>query len=210
MNDIELTFINDYQNMEFVDVVISQRNQKPLSGKPVYDETAIAWTVLKNCRYQQSYVFNFSTEIYMSVSVPGLATTPRTLVQYGQQWQVVQDSSGISLQQQGTTSSDDVFAVQNNMKEMPININLYRHGRLMATEEQVLPQQNATFSFDETIYMGINPGVREGDVLEAMLSNFTSQLSLSGLLKADVRLIGYQEGFQNGSMSFILTNEVKQ
>jgi len=202
MPDIKLKFINqsgDYNNST---VVIFQKNQATS-----FDEIAVAWTVINNCGHESYHPFTFPMDMYVSASDSYGNYTELMPTSNGQQYSMIRDNSGDVLRLTGKAASAKEIDVLNQLDTGAINANIYKDGKLLATKTNIVPGQKAVFEFKPTIFIGVVSQVEEGDVMDsAILSNINTELSLLGVISADVVMTGGGRGASSTAFQFSLQN----
>lgn len=185
--DIEITFINNSNDMNNTDVVIFQKNVATH-----FESTSVAWKVIKNCGRNWSHKFlypmNFevaAADSYGNISDQQLATN-------GQKWDVVRSTSGdiLQLDADPAAGSNEV-EVKNTLTISSIDAQIYKAGSLLATKTGVSPGEKAVFEFLPEIFVGVNAQVVEGQVMNsAIINDINQRFSLSGLTKANLIMTG--------------------
>ncbi len=185
--DIEITFINNSNDMNNSSVVIFQKNVAT-----DFDSTTIAWKVIKNCGRNWSHKFTYpmsfdvgAADCYGNVSDIQAAFN-------GQKWEVVRSSSGDVLQLSATPSANpNEVEIKNNLSMGSIDALIYKSGSILASKTGVSPGEKAVFQFQPEIYVGVNSQIEQGQVINsAILNDFNQKFSLYGLTKANLIMTG--------------------
>ncbi len=205
MSDINLNFINLSGDQNNSEVVIFQKNQAP-----TYEEIAVAWRVIKNCGFGSNHPFTYPMEMYVSSGDSWGNYQPQLQAQNGQSFQVTKTKSGDVLSLMNSpAASQNAVDVLNNLEQGAISANIYKAGKLLATKTNVAPGQKATFEFKPTIYIGVASQINEGQVMNsAILSTFNTELSLFGIISADIVMTGGGPGSTSTPFTFTLQNVV--
>lgn len=188
MQDIEITFINQSSDHNNYDIVVFQKN---LSA--TQQENAVAWTVLENCVPHQPNTFNIPKAIHVGIGEPQPVADTTTLhaTQAGQAWNVLSSKAGDVLTMGSNTGLNNEVEVKNCLAKGAINAQIYKDGKLLATESGVKPEQKAGFKFKPTIWVGVVSQVKEGEVMNsAILSDIDTEIALLGITKANLIMTG--------------------
>ncbi|MDC0684918.1 hypothetical protein [Sorangium atrum] len=202
--DIQLNFINDSNDTNNSRIVIFQKNV----GTD-FDELSVAWKVIRYCGQGDNHPFVFPMEMAVCASDSYGNYTPQLLAQNGQLFTMTCTASGDSLSEAGYGTSTREVQVLNGLQKGAINASIYRGGKLLALKTSIAPQQKAVFQFKPTIWIGVASQVEEGQVMNsAIISSVNTELSLLGLVKADIVLTGGGPGTDSRPFQFNLENTV--
>ncbi|MEI9852978.1 MAG: hypothetical protein WDN24_21400 [Sphingomonas sp.] len=202
--DIQLNFINQSNDANNSDVVIFQKNVAAN-----YDELAVAWTVIQNCGVGDNHPFTYPLSSQIAYGDSWGNYTPRLDAAPGQQFSAVLEASGDALRMSGPSSSPGAIELVNALPRGAINANIYKAGRLFATEVSVAPGQKAVFEFQPRIWIGVASEVAPGQPMNAaIISAINTELSLFGIASADIVMTGGGHGPQATPFTFTLQNVV--
>ena len=185
--NVELTFINQSNDMNNSSVVIFQKNVAT-----DYEEVAVAWRVIRNCGRGWSHKFNYPFDFYVGAGDSYGNLAPQLSAEYGQKWDVVRTASGDTLQLDSTpASSMNEVEIKNSLMTGSIDAQIYKDGKLLLTKTGVSPAQKAVFSFKPTIWVGVASQIEEGEIMNsAILSDINTEISLLGITKANLIMTG--------------------
>jgi len=185
--DIEITFINNSNDMNNSEVVIFQKNVATN-----FESTAIAWKVIKNCGRNWSHKFTYPMSFDVAAADSYGNISDQQAAENGQKWDVVRSYSGDILQLDSeSASSQNEIEVKNDLPMSAIDAQIYKSGSLLALKTGVAPSEKAVFEFKPEIYVGVNAQVEEGAVINsAILSDIDQKFSLLGITKANLIMTG--------------------
>lgn len=203
MDAIKLNFINKSQDVNNSSVVIFQQNVAEDFG-----EIAIAWKVIENCGRLDNHPFNFPLNFKVSASDSYGNYTPQITAYDGQAYEMINAPSGDVLQMAtGPATNPNEVEVQNNLDQGAISANVYRDGKLLATKSNLAPGQKAVFEFQPRIYIAAISQVEQGDVMNsAIIQQVNTEISLFGLISADIVMTGGGPGQSSAPFKFTLQN----
>ncbi len=199
--DINLSFENRSNDPSGSSVVIFQKNVATS-----FNETAVAWKVIKNSAPGLKYPFAFPTEMSVSATDSYSAETQRLTAAQGQLFHLSQTAGGNELVYKGQASSAEEIQCHNDLQRDAVSVNIYRDGRLLAAQSGVAPAQKAAFQFEPTIHIGASAQVEEGQVINPTILSANTELSLLGIASADIVMTGGGPG--GASLQFSLENVV--
>lgn len=200
--DVKLNFINESNADQSDSVVIFKKNVTES-----FDELAVAWKVIKNCgvgwREEFTIPMNYEVNALDDYdNVLGAATASD-----GDCFVVQHTSSGKILKLDASDEEHNQIRLRNELREGAITVNIYKNGKLLAIKKNLLPQQEAVFEFDPTIWIGVVEGVEEGETMNsAIVSNVDTQLSLLGVKSADIVMTGGGPGKTAEAFKFQMEN----
>jgi len=199
--DIEITFINNSNDMNNSDVVIFQKNVATN-----FESTAIAWKVIKNCGRNWSHKFNYPMNFDVAAADSYGNVSDQQAAVNGQKWDVVRSPSGDVLQLDAeVSSSSNEVEVKNDLSSGSIDAQIYKDGCLLASKTGVSPGEKAVFEFLPYIYVGVNAQVEQGEVINsAIMSDINQKFSLLGVTKANLIMTGGGVGAAATSFKFDL------
>lgn len=185
--DIDITFINNSDDMNNSEVVIFQKNVATN-----FEEIAIAWQVIQNCGRNWTHEFTYPMDFYVAAADSYNNISDKQAAVNGQKWDVVYSTSGDVLQLDTTpASSTSEVEVKNTLTTGSVDAQIYKSGKLLASKTGVSPQQKAVFEFKPTIWVGVVSQVEEGDVMNsAILSDINTEISLLGITSANLIMTG--------------------
>lgn len=202
--DIKLNFVNQSNDANNSDVVIFQKNAASDA-----EELAVAWTVIRYCGQGDNHPFTYPMAVTVGASDSYGNYTPQQPARPGELFQMALTPSGDRLEAAGAASSPVEVQVLNALPKGAINAHIYRAGRLAATRTSVAPQQKAVFEFRPTIWIGVASQVDEGQLMNAaILSSINTEISLLGIVSADIVMTGGGPGPNSQPFQFNLANIV--
>ena len=197
---IQLTFINK-SSADDLNIVLFQKNMASRAS-----DVAVAWKVLANCPPKSKTPFVFSPDLAVNASDSFGNATPLVAAEAGQLFDAC-PAEGI-LQYFGPTVNAASIQIRNQQAIGNIDANLYRGGNLLSVKT-IAPGQKAVFQFIPILWIGILPGVVEGESISQMiLPSIRTQLSLAGIVAADIVLTGGVSGEKTRPFKFALKNTV--
>jgi hypothetical protein len=204
MNSIQLTFINNSNDMNNSEIVVFQ-------GTPDSNEkgggSKVAWRVIKNCGKGWSHPFTYSPQIFVGATDPYGNISSPILSQMMQRWSIQQSPSGSALVlDTANPAGPGTVGIYNGMSTGAVDARVYRDGNLIAIKQGLAPGQLATFAFTPNITFGImSQAPQEGSIIHpAVLSNIEmTMFGLEGIVKAEIVMSG---GGQAGPFVFTLEN----
>lgn len=202
--DIKLNLINRSNDRNNSEIIIFQKNVAN-----DFDEVAVAWQVIRYLGLGDNHPFVYPMASTIAASDSWGNYTPQLPAENGQQFAMVLSSSGnqLTLQGQGTSPSD--IECLNNLPTGAISAGIYKSGKLLATKTGIAPGQKAVFSFRPTLFIGVASQVEEGQVMNsAIISNINTELSLLGIVSADIVMTGGGPGPNATPFEFMLENVV--
>lgn len=199
--NIDLTFINQSNELNNPDVVLFQKNIAPGAA-----DNAIAWTVIKNCGRGWSrrikYPMQFDVAVQdawgnVSALMPALPC---------QKWHVASHPSGEVLAlDTGPASGFGQVEIRNGFMRGAVHAQVYKDGKLLAAQHNLVPQQTAVFEFKPTIWIGVVSQIEEGEAMSsAILSGISTEISLLGIAKANLIMTGGGVGVTAMPFNFTL------
>lgn len=200
--DIQLTFINESNDVSNSSVVIFQKNTAASA-----EELAVAWEVIENASQGASYPFILPEAFQVSAS--DSYGNSLTSVPSGGHYSAVNTASGTALQATGTAASTAGATISNDLPEGAIDATIYKDGKLLATKTGIAPGESATFHFKPTIWIGVISQVQQGQVMDsAIISQVNTELSLLGITSANIVMTGGGTGPSSMPFEFELENLV--
>ncbi len=197
---VELTLINKTTAND-LNIVIFQKNMASRAS-----DVAVAWKVFANCPPKSKMPFVFSDDLTVNASDSFGNITPMLVAEAGQLFDVYPAERRIAYV--GPTVNTVSIQLCNVQPIGNINANLYRGGALLSVRN-IAPAQKAVFEFVPTLWVGIIPGVVAGQAISPMiLPSIGTQLSLAGLVAADLVLTGGVSGEKAHPFKFALKNTV--
>lgn len=203
MDNIKLNFINRSNDINNSEIVIFQKNVAQN-----FDETVVAWKVIKNCGRNDNHPFTYTMEIQVSASDSYGNYSPKLTAYNGNAFEMIKDTSGdvLRLSSTSATNANEVEII-NKLTVGAINANCYRDGSLVAIKTNLAPEEKAFFEFQPTIFIGVASQVDEGEVLNsAIVSEINTKFNLLGISSADIVMTGGGAGRNATPFSFTLEN----
>lgn len=183
---IQLTFSNESLDARSPNVVVLQKN--PASR----EISAVAWKVIRRIGNGKQHFFTFSRTLSIDTSDSFGNHKPRIRAMPGQSFELAETDAASVLRRAGPALSPLVIEVRNSLPIGSIDANVYRDGRLLATEQCLAPGRTAAFQFGPAIVIGAVTGVAQGQIIDQRcLTEFYAELSLLGVRRrADVLMTG--------------------
>ncbi|MCX8474155.1 MAG: hypothetical protein MT490_00025 [Sphingomonas sp.] len=201
---VKLNFINLSNDANNSEIVIFGKNVATS-----YDELAIAWTVIKYCGQGDNHPFTYPMAQTIGASDSWGNYTPQQNAPRGQRFAMALTTSGDQLVARGPATSPTEIQLLNELPRGAVNANIYKDGRLFAIKTSIAPQQMAVFDFTPTIWIGVASQVQQGQVMNsAIISNINTEISLLGLVSADIVMTGGGSGPNATAFVFTLENVV--
>ena len=185
--DIKITFINKSFDKKNTRVVIFQKNVATN-----FEETAIAWRVIKNCGYNWRHEFSYPMNFDVAVKDTYGNVSNQLGAKNGQKWVVKRLESGdeLILDADKARSQKEV-EIKNGFPIGSIDAQIYKSGKLLASKTGISPGEKAVFEFEPFIYVGLNAQIEEGTTLNAaILKDINTKFSLSGINEANLIMTG--------------------
>ncbi len=200
--DIKLNFINRSNDVNNSDIAIFQKNVAT-----DFEETAVAWQVIRNCGQGENHPFSMPMETQVGASDSWGNFTPRLDAQNGQKFHMVMTNSGDKLAYAGPGTSPQEIQIGNDLVKGAINAGIYKDGKLLAQKSSIAPGQKAVFEFKPTIWIGVVSEVDEGQGMDsAIMSDINTEISLMGVASADIVMTGGGAGPNSRPFEFTLEN----
>lgn len=161
----------------------------------------IAWRVMTNIGRGSScnFVYPIDTEVRAAWGSDRNCFTAQIQSDIGARYSVVEDATGIILEQTGEATQQKAIEIVNDI-QVPggIAAQLYKDGKLLMTKNEVAYNQKATFVLKPTLYWGLASEIVEGQVVNSAVLNvdhFEKQ-DLEGVFNSTVTLVGNaQDGY---------------
>ena len=185
--DIEITFINNSDDMNNSNVVIFQKNMAA-----DIDSKVVAWKVIKNCGRNWSHKIIYPTQFEVAVADSHGNNSNLHTATNSQKWAVILSPSGnvLKLQPESAANPDEV-EIANNLETGAINAQIYKSGSLLAIKTGISPEEKGTFKFQPEIYVGVISQIEEGqEINPAIIEGFTQKFSLFDITKANLIMTG--------------------
>lgn len=189
--DIEITFINNSEDMNNSSVVIFQQNVATN-----FDERAVAWQVIKNTGRGQTHHFTYPLEYTISAS----NTQMQLPAQNNHLYEVIEENSSSMLVSQADKGENNKgYTLVNNLPNEIVDADVYKDGRLIAKVPLVAPQQKAIIelSSHEIYIASVNLDIQESEFLPKNFvedkGNYTL-LNLEGFKKPVIELTTGKNG----------------
>jgi hypothetical protein len=200
--DVTLNFINESTDGNHVSILVFQKN-------PMANALPIAWTVIENLTSGTDHFVVVSVEMEVSASNPSGNSSPQLPAAPGQQFRMMQTTSGDQLVASGAANAAAAVEVANALSNGAIDASVYKANRLLAVRTGVAPGQTAAFEFKPTIWVGVVSQVTQGQVLDsATVANVDTEIALTGIASAEVVVTGGPGGVGAAPFVFTLMNVV--
>lgn len=202
----KLNFIKKSNDNNDSTIVIFQKNVAES-----FDETAVAWTVIKNPKQLIKYSFLYPSHFKVQASGPDGNPTHTITACEGQSFEITADKSENILKLSSTPAINkkDV-EIKNNLETGAINGYALKDEKVLAAKSGIAPGQKAVFQFPPTIWVGAVSQVEEGDVMKsAVIQTINKELPLENLSSADIVMTGGGPGATSTPVTFNLENQKK-
>lgn len=185
--NIEITFINNTEDMNNNEVVIFQKN---IASN--LNETLVAWRVIQNCGRGWEHKFNFPLGYEIAASDSYGNVTPLKPAKTGEKWEIVKSKSGDELiLSEEPVANRNQIVLKNSLEQGAINAQIYKEGKLLSEKRNVVPRQLGLFEFNTNIWLGVANGVQEGFPIQpALLEEIDTEISLLGIMQANLVMTG--------------------
>lgn len=201
MSVVQLNFINKSNEASNNEIIIFQKNQLSADG------SAVAWRVIQNCGIGDNHPFTFSSVFSVSAVDSYGNYTPRLSASMGQAFEMILAKSGDVLRYKGAASSSNEVELENNLSTGAISAEVYRDGKLCASQRSLEPSSKAAFQFNSQIYIGVGTQIMEGQKIDAaVMSQINTEINLFGISSADIVMTGGGSGAQAKPLTFSLEN----
>jgi hypothetical protein len=189
--NIELTVINHSNDQNNSAIVIFSKNVATQ-----FEETSIAWQVIQNLGRNWSHVVHYPMDNFVGCQDAWGNRSDIHFAQPGQRWEVTRTTSGDTISiDNNPASSPNELEIVNNLSEGSIDAQIYKDGKLFSMKTGVAPGQKAVFEFKPTIWIGVVSQMEQGAVMNsAIISNINTEISMMGLVKANIIMTGGGEG----------------
>lgn len=199
--DIELTFINNSNDMNNSEIVIFQKNVATN-----FDETAVAWKVIKNCgrNWSHKFIYPMTNQIALADSYGNRSNLQDILP--GQKWNAKQSNSGntLTLDSQPASTQEEL-EIQNNLNSGSVDAQVFKDGKLLVSKRALAPGQKAVFEIEPKIFIGVVSQIEEGQSMNsAVLSEINHEINLFGITKANIIMTGGGTGIDSKPFQFSL------
>jgi hypothetical protein len=201
---IKLNFINLSNDVNNSEVVIFAKNEATN-----FDELAIAWTVIKYCGQGDNHPFTYPMTQTIGASDSWGNYTAQQNAPLGQRFAMKLTTHGDQLVPQGPATSPQQIELLNDLARGSVNAQIYKDGRLFAIKTNLAPLQKAVFQFKPTIWIGVASQVEQGSMINsAIVSEINTEISLLGIVSADIVMTGGGAGPNATPFAFTLDNIV--
>lgn len=202
--DIQLNLINLSNQQDNQQVVVFQKNVATN-----FDERSVAWLVVNNLGMNENHPFVFPMSMDLIAGDSDGNFSPKVQAEDGQLYDYALGCSGNGLSNTGPATSPMEVQVRNKLDTGAINASIFKDGRKLATKTSIAPLQKAVFKFKPTLWIGVVSDVEQGKVIDsAIISDVNTELSLLGLLSADIVMKGGGPGASSTPITFTLQNKV--
>jgi hypothetical protein len=204
MNSIKLNLINRSNDANNSQIVIFQKNENA-----DWNETSIAWYVIRNLGQNNYHPFEYSLAMTVSADDSYGNHTPQMAAENGQLFSMTMQPSGTVLAPAGSSTNPTEVQCWNALDQGSIAANVYKGGRLLARVPNIVPGEQAVFQFLPKIYMSVLSNVQQGtEMNSADVTRNNVFLDLTGLASADIIMEGGGKGETATAYRFRLENKV--
>ncbi|MGK4568065.1 hypothetical protein [Flavobacterium sp. 3HN19-14] len=128
-----------------------------------------------------------------------------------QAFEMVHSPTGVVLQQADHPSTELTLEVANHLQKGIIGMHFYRNGRLVATRTGMPPGQKGILLLRPSIFIGVVSEMTEGEVInQAILEQIKTEISLNGIVGADIVMTGGGAGEDAVPFSFRIENVIRE
>ncbi len=202
----KLNFIKKSNDNHNSTIVIFQKNVAES-----FDETAVAWTVIKNPKQLIKYSFLYPSHFKVQASDPDGNPTCTMTACEGQSFELAAEKSEncLKLSSIPAINKKDV-EIKNSLETGAISGYALRDEKILAAKSGIAPGQKAVFQFPPTIWVGAVSQVEEGDVMKsAVIQSINKELPIENLSSADIVMTGGGPGAASTPVTFNLENQKK-
>jgi hypothetical protein len=206
MSDIKLNFINNSNDANNSQVVIFQQNMAE-----DYRPNPVAWKVIRECGPGMNHPFVYESSLMICANDAFGNFTPKQAAVEGQAFEMVHGTTGCVLQQADHPARENTIEIANHLDKGVIGMHFYRNGRLLSTRTGMPPGQKGMLAFRPSILIGVVSQITEGDVMDdAILEQLNTEISLNGIVSADIVMTGGGAGEEAVPFSFRVENIIRQ
>ena len=201
---INLRLVNQSDTPGELSFAIFQKN-----GAPGFEGPARPWLIFRKLGHGDSTAFDFTTELKVAVSDTYGNYTPQMTAEPGQKFQMIRSESGDELVQHGETNDPEVMDVWNMLERGAIDAHCYRSGKRLYTQTNVIPEQKASFQFDDTIHVEniLAVEIDHSEDFDQIMDE-GAPIRLTGIASADIVVKGGGIGMSAQAYSYHLENVV--
>lgn len=180
-----LTYINASKDYPWI--LAFQKNA--VNPPNQYD---LAWMVFGTNAKVRKVGISFEGLSAEFLSTSGVS--PRTPMVPGTSYTAEMGSVTVMLKPTGSTGYPGLVTITNGL-DVVAQITLYRSGLALAMAKEVAPGATAEFAYDDTLWIGQDPGVGPGDPLTGSeMDAINTGITLTGIVSADVVMTGSDGG----------------
>ncbi|MDJ0835823.1 MAG: hypothetical protein QNK37_04855 [Acidobacteriota bacterium] len=200
--DIKLNYIDRSDDASNSDIVIFQKD-----ASPDFESLAVAWKVIRYCGRGNSHPFVYPQTSQVTARDSWGNFLPKISAEPGQLFHVRLNPSGNELIYKGPATSKDEIQIQNDLAQGVIAASIFKDDRLFALKTGITPSQKAVFRLKPVLYLAVASDIEEGQTLNsAVISATSTEISLEGLISADIVMTGGGQGTGAPTFSFTLQN----
>lgn len=155
--NIELTFINNSNDSQNTRIVVF--TEPP----PVHGETATA-ALLLELAPGETRPATIALELSIGAQTSALLGLPLTAVKPGRRYDLLADTTALSLIDQGAALVDNVVQVRNALVAQMATITLYYHHKAVEQREDVAAEQSVDFACQPCIWIGASAVAAPGQL----------------------------------------------
>lgn len=204
--DIKLRFVNQSHDGNKSEVVIYQKNLLTSMAS-----LAMAWKVIRFCGRDCYHPFAYPAGFEVCVADGYGNFSPRVPAESGQMLALESTPSGSRrLRRAGPASASNELDVLNDLDQGAVNVCVFRDGRMVGSKTAVTPGQKAVFQYQPVLWIGVASQIAQGAAISsAVMSSANTELSLLGIVSADIVMSGGGPGEGSTPYEFNLENIVQ-
>ncbi|MGD8564107.1 MAG: hypothetical protein PVG03_16310 [Desulfarculaceae bacterium] len=191
-----LNLVNNTNYTGNLELVLFQTNSASADNS-----SAVAWKVVNSLGMGWNHPFNYTSSMQARFTDSYGNGTPKVDAEPGQVFSLVRDVAGDNITYAGAASNPAWLEMRNDLKTSAIDADIYKDGKLLASEEQIYPGQTEPFLFNPVIWIGVGTWVLEGQTVALYTLRDITSIPVNGIASADIVITG------NGIQSFVFTLE---
>ncbi len=206
MSNIKLNFINNSNDANNSQIVIFQQ-----SVAEDFKPNPVAWKVIRECGPGMNHPFVYESDLMICANDAFGNFTPKQSAQEGQAFEMVHSPTGCILQPADYPARDHTIEIANHLERGVIGMHFYRNGKLLSTRVGMPPGQKGMLAFRPSLHIGVVSEMAEGDMMDdAILEQIKTEISLQGIISADIVMTGGGAGEDAAPFSFRIENIIRQ
>lgn len=185
MSVIKLNLINKSANTQNNNFIVFQKNA---SDTFFFNESVVAWQVIKSLSKGEHYEFLYSEDFSVGAKLSNGNIMPAIPAYYRNTYEVAFNRLGHVLQASSTPSINPYeIEIWNNLDLNAVDAHIYRNDSLLAIKNNIQPSTRANFKFLPKLYIGVVSNINQGDILSPSVHvQLQTELNIGDLTKADI------------------------